>query len=103
MGSKSEAETILQVKGLKKRYGSNEVLKGVDIEIKKGEVIAIIGPSGCGKSTFIRCLNFLEQAEAGEIIYHGQDLRKLDKRKGMRRLKLSAWFFSSLIFFRIRQ
>ena len=58
MGSKSEAETILQVKGLKKRYGSNEVLKGVDIEIKKGEVIAIIGPSGCGKSTFIRCLNF---------------------------------------------
>ena len=51
----------MQVKGLKKHYGSNEVLKGVDIEIKKGEVIAIIGPSGCGKSTFIRCLNFLSR------------------------------------------
>lgn len=99
MGSKSEAETILQVKGLKKRYGSNEVLKGVDIEIKKGEVIAIIGPSGCGKSTFIRCLNFLEQAEAGEIIYHGQDLRKLDRKKRNEALKAVGMVFQQFNLF----
>lgn len=80
-------ETILEVKGLKKKFGSNQVLKGVDISIKKGEVIAIIGPSGCGKSTFIRCLNFLEQPDEGEIIYHGQDLFKMDKKARNEALK----------------
>ena len=78
--SKSTNDVILEVKGLKKNFGSNQVLKGVDIEIHMGEVIAIIGPSGCGKSTFIRCLNFLEQPDDGEIIYHGQDLMALDKK-----------------------
>lgn len=87
MQNKGERETILQVRGLKKKYGSNEVLKGVDIEIKKGEVIAIIGPSGCGKSTFIRCLNFLEHPDGGEIIYHGQDLTKMDKKSRLNALK----------------
>ena len=85
--SKEANEVILEVKGLKKNFGSNQVLKGVDISIKKGEVIAIIGPSGCGKSTFIRCLNFLEQPDGGEIIYHGQDLMQLDKKKRHEALK----------------
>lgn len=49
--------SILEVTGLEKSYGRNKVLKGVDLTVRKGEVIAIIGPSGCGKSTFIRCLN----------------------------------------------
>ena len=85
--SKEANEVILEVKGLKKNFGSNQVLKGVDISIKKGEVIAIIGPSGCGKSTFIRCLNFLEQPDGGEIIYHGQDLMQLYKKKRHEALK----------------
>jgi len=80
-------DTILEVKGLKKKYGSNKVLRGVDITINKGEVIAIIGPSGCGKSTFIRCLNFLEQPDAGEIIYHGKDLLTMDKKSRNNALK----------------
>ena len=85
--SKEANEVILEVKGLKKNFGSNQVLKGVVISIKKGEVISIIGPSGCGKSTFIRCLNFLEQPDGGEIIYHGQDLMQLDKKKRHEALK----------------
>lgn len=80
-------EPILEVRGLKKKFGSNQVLKGVDITINKGEVIAIIGPSGCGKSTFIRCLNFLEEPDSGEIIYHGQDLMQLKKKDRMAALK----------------
>lgn len=63
------AETIIAVKDLKKSFGNNEVLKGINIEIKKGEVIAVIGPSGCGKSTFLRCLNCLEDPTSGEIIF----------------------------------
>ena len=51
----------MKVTGLEKSYGRNKVLKGVDLTVRKGEVIAIIGPSGCGKSTFIRCLNLLEE------------------------------------------
>ncbi|MCD8224919.1 MAG: amino acid ABC transporter ATP-binding protein [Clostridiales bacterium] len=78
---------MLEVKGLKKKFGSNQVLKGVNLTIEKGEVIAIIGPSGCGKSTFIRCLNFLEQPDEGEIYYHGCDLLKLSKRERMEALK----------------
>ncbi len=64
--------TIIQVKSLCKQFNQNKVLKGIDIEIKKGDVVAVIGPSGCGKSTFLRCLNLLEQPSAGEIIFEGE-------------------------------
>ena len=66
--------SMISVKGLRKTFGKNEVLKGVDIEIEPGEVVAIVGPSGCGKSTFLRCLNLLEKPTGGSIIYHGTDL-----------------------------
>ena len=66
--------SMISVKGLRKTFGKNEVLKGVDIEIQPGEVVAIVGPSGCGKSTFLRCLNLLEKPTGGSIIYHGTDL-----------------------------
>ena len=59
--------SILEVTGLEKSYGRNKVLKGVDLTVRKGEVIAIIGPSGCGKSTFIRCLNLLEEPDCGNF------------------------------------
>ena len=52
----------IKVAGLKKSFGSNHVLKGIDIEVKSGEVVCVIGPSGSGKSTFLRCLNRLEEA-----------------------------------------
>lgn len=67
-------EALLQVRGLKKHFGKLEVLNGIDIDIHKGEVIAVIGPSGSGKSTFIRCLNRLEEPTEGEIIFEGQQI-----------------------------
>ena len=63
---------MITVKGLKKSFGSNEVLKGIDYEIKKGEKIVVIGPSGSGKSTFLRCLNMLERPTAGDIFIDGE-------------------------------
>ena len=63
---------MLEVKNLRKSFGSNEVLKGVDLTLKKGEVLAIIGSSGGGKTTLLRCLNFLEKADHGEIIVNGK-------------------------------
>ena len=57
--------SMISVKGLKKSFKNNEVLKGIDIEIQPGEVVAIVGPSGCGKSTFLRCLNLLEKPSGG--------------------------------------
>lgn len=59
---------ILEVKDLRKRFGDNEVLKGIDLSLKKGEVLSIIGSSGGGKTTLLRCLNFLEIANNGEIV-----------------------------------
>lgn len=67
-------ETLIKVDSLKKSFGNVEVLKGIDIEIKKGEVVVIIGPSGCGKSTFLRTLNLLEDPTGGHIYFGGTDI-----------------------------
>ncbi|MBE6663197.1 MAG: amino acid ABC transporter ATP-binding protein [Ruminococcaceae bacterium] len=64
----------LSVRGLRKSFNNLEVLKGIDIDIKLGEKIAIIGPSGCGKSTFLRCLNCMEDPTGGSIIFDGVDI-----------------------------
>ena len=64
----------IKVTGLKKNYGHLQVLKGIDCEIKQGEVICVIGPSGSGKSTFIRCLNRLEEISGGSILVDGNDI-----------------------------
>lgn len=61
---------ILKIKNLCKNFGDNKVLQGINTEINKGDVVAIIGPSGCGKSTFLRCLNMLETPTAGEISFN---------------------------------
>ncbi|MGL4848620.1 MAG: amino acid ABC transporter ATP-binding protein [Clostridium sp.] len=63
------SKLILKVKGLKKSFKNLEVLKGIDLEVNKGEVVVILGPSGCGKSTFLRCLNGLEEIQEGEIFF----------------------------------
>ncbi len=67
-------ETVLSVRGLTKKFGSLEVLRGLDLDIRDGEQIAIIGPSGCGKSTFLRCLNCMEDPTSGSIIFEGEDI-----------------------------
>lgn len=81
---------MLHVKCLHKYFGENKVLKGVNEEIRKGEVLVVIGPSGSGKSTFLRCLNLLEKPTSGEIIFEGQgitdkkcDINKIRQKMGM--------------------
>jgi ABC-type polar amino acid transport system ATPase subunit len=65
-------EVVIKVSNLHKKFGDLQVLKGIDAEVKKGEVLVIIGPSGSGKSTFLRCLNFLEEYDHGEVRFNGQ-------------------------------
>ncbi|MGN6255932.1 MAG: amino acid ABC transporter ATP-binding protein [Solirubrobacterales bacterium] len=70
------AEAMVSLRGICKRFGSLEVLKGVDIEVGRGEVVCILGPSGSGKSTLLRCVNLLEPPEEGEIFVEGHDICK---------------------------
>lgn len=81
---------MIKVNGLHKKFDKLHVLKGIDIEIKQGEVVVVIGPSGSGKSTFLRCLNLLEEPSEGEIIFEGisitdkgTDINKLRQKMGM--------------------
>ncbi|MCQ4161594.1 ATP-binding cassette domain-containing protein [Roseomonas sp. GC11] len=77
IGQTATGQTAIGLRGLRKRFGANEVLKGIDLDAKDGEVIAIIGASGSGKSTLLRCIPFLEVADAGEIQV-GQERVTLD-------------------------
>lgn len=63
---------MLTVKNIRKAFGSTEVLKGIDLEVHKGDVVAILGPSGSGKTTLLRCLNFLEKADEGSFTFDGE-------------------------------
>ena len=74
--------TILQGLDIYKRFGTNEVLKGVSVTAEKGDVISMIGSSGSGKSTFLRCLNLLEQPNAGRIIVDGDELSLVPDKNG---------------------
>ncbi len=69
-------EPMVKLDGIHKRFGSLEVLKGVNLEVAKGEVVCILGPSGSGKSTLLRCVNLLEPPEQGEIFLEGHDICK---------------------------
>ena len=69
-------EAMVKLAGIRKRFGALEVLKGVNLEVAKGEVVCILGPSGSGKSTLLRCVNLLEPPEEGEIFLEGQDICK---------------------------
>jgi polar amino acid transport system ATP-binding protein len=70
------AEPMVRLQGVRKRFGKLAVLKGVDLDVAKGEVVCILGPSGSGKSTLLRCVNLLEPPEEGEIFLEGKDICK---------------------------
>ena len=81
---------MIEVQNLKKSFGDKAVLKGIDLNVEKGEVVVIIGPSGSGKSTFLRCLNMLEEVTSGEVFLDGEqinskniDINKIRQRMGM--------------------
>jgi polar amino acid transport system ATP-binding protein len=76
---------VIKITNLHKSFGKNEVLKGIDAHIKKGEVVVIIGPSGSGKSTFLRCLNLLETPTDGKVIFEGNDIT--DKKVNIDKLR----------------
>lgn len=78
----TDSAHIIEVRGLKKRFGKNEVLKGIDEHVTRGEVLAIIGPSGSGKSTFLRCLNLLEIPTEGDILFEGVTITDRKEWKG---------------------
>ncbi len=84
--STTQHNTLLSVKNLHKKFGGLEVLKGVNLDIEKGDVVAVIGPSGCGKSTLLRCLNLLETPSAGEILLDGEYIFKNERVYLKRRL-----------------
>jgi len=79
----SSSEAIVRIRGLKKAFGELEVLKGVDLDVRKGEVVVILGPSGSGKSTLLRCVNKLEESTGGEIWFEDTQItdRKTDINK----------------------
>lgn len=84
-------ESKIQIKGLKKSFGNQEVLKGLDIEVKQGGVVALIGPSGSGKSTLLRCLNLLITPDAGSLRI-GANRFRFDQKKSLPRYRVLAKF-----------
>lgn len=91
-------DEILHIKNLSKRYGDTNVLKNINISVKKGEVVVIIGPSGCGKSTLLRCLNGLEEIQGGEVRLDDQVVNPNKKNLSKNREKIGMVFQSYDLF-----
>ena len=92
---------MLTVKQVKKSFDGVEILKGVDLSVEKGDVVAILGPSGAGKTTLLRCINFLEHADAGELIFDGEhiDFAKASKKEIAAIRKKTAFVFQGFNLF----
>ncbi|RYC30385.1 amino acid ABC transporter ATP-binding protein [Lichenibacterium minor] len=80
------ARPLLRIQGLHKRFGATEILKGVDLDVHRGEVVSIIGSSGSGKTTLLRCVNLLEEFEGGEVVLDGEAVGY--RRSGDKRIRL---------------
>ena len=91
-------EPILKIEQLEKSFGALKVLKGIDMEIYPGEVVCIIGASGSGKSTLLRCLNLLEEADAGHVWFEGKDLMDLSTDLNALRQRIGMVFQSFNLF-----
>ena len=89
---KNNNEAIIQVRALHKNFEKVDVLKGIDIDIHKGDVVCVIGASGSGKSTFLRCLNLLEKPTSGSIMFHGVDLMDKGVDINLHRQKMGMVF-----------
>jgi len=89
---KPEENKLIEVKELRKDFGDNQVLRGINYTIGKGEKIVVVGPSGSGKSTFLRCLNLLEKPTSGQIIFEGEDITHAGKRLNKVRQKMGMVF-----------
>ena len=92
---------MLEVKDVRKHFGDLEVLKGVSLNVEKGDVVAILGPSGSGKTTLLRCINFLETADQGTLIFDGEsyDMSRISKKDIARIRKKTAFVFQSFNLF----
>lgn len=88
----------LQVSGLIKRFGTETVLNGIDLSVRKGEVVVVLGPSGCGKSTLLRCMNGLEPKSAGTILLDGEEVTSDSKKIAQLRQKIGMVFQSYDLF-----
>ena len=74
---KQETGPIIEIQGLKKNFGPNRVLMGIDLAVPRGQVACLIGPSGSGKSTLLRCINLLETPDEGRVLFKGQDITQI--------------------------
>lgn len=92
---------MLEVKKIRKSFGDLEVLKGVDLNVEKGDVVAILGPSGSGKTTLLRCINFLETADQGTLIFDGEsyDMSRTSRKEIAALRKKTAFVFQSFNLF----
>ena len=91
-------DEILKIEHLVKTFGTNEVLRDIDFSVSKGDVISIIGSSGSGKSTLLRCINLLEDATGGHILFHGEDILGGDVNEDSYRTKVGMVFQSFNLF-----
>ena len=94
----SAAEPLIRVEGLRKSFGSNVVLKDINLDVAPGEVVTIIGASGSGKSTLLRCINLLEIPDAGHVWFHGEDLVEPKTKVDALREKIGMVFQSFNLF-----
>ena len=92
------SECIISIQDLSKSFGKHEVLRKIDIDVRSGEIICIVGSSGSGKSTLLRCINKLECQTSGKIMYHGKEIRDVQKEINNYRSKVGMVFQSFNLF-----
>ena len=91
-------DAVICVQDLSKSFGNHEVLRKIDIEVRPGEIICIVGSSGSGKSTLLRCINKLESQTSGKILYHGKEIRDVQREVNEYRAKVGMVFQSFNLF-----